>query len=131
LMMPVCVLVDVYPRAVRRARSPVAVGEIIVVVDVTVLPGRSHPRQSTVAAARKGMEKKSSRKSLPDGFKFNPRMVSRRWLDDGSTMARRAQRTNGLMARCLDGLDDGSTDLWLDISVAGCFLTARRWLDDG
>ncbi len=31
-MMPVCVLVDVYPRAVRRARSPVAVGEIIVVV---------------------------------------------------------------------------------------------------
>jgi hypothetical protein len=30
--MPVCVLVDVYPRAVRRARSPVAVGEIIVVV---------------------------------------------------------------------------------------------------
>ena len=32
LMMPVCVLVDVYPLAVRRARSPVAVGEIIVVV---------------------------------------------------------------------------------------------------
>ncbi len=32
LMMPVCVLVDVYPRAVRRARLPVAVGEIIVVV---------------------------------------------------------------------------------------------------
>jgi hypothetical protein len=31
-MMPVCVLVDVYPRAVRRARSPVVVGEIIVVV---------------------------------------------------------------------------------------------------
>jgi hypothetical protein len=31
-MMPVCVLADVYPRAVRRARSPVAIGEIIVVV---------------------------------------------------------------------------------------------------
>jgi hypothetical protein len=31
-MMPVCVLVDIYPRAVRRARSPVAVGEIIVVI---------------------------------------------------------------------------------------------------
>jgi hypothetical protein len=42
--------------------------------------------ESTVAATRKGMEKKSSRKSLPNGFKFNPRMVSRRWLDDGSTM---------------------------------------------
>ncbi len=33
-------------------------------------------RKSTVAAARKGMEKKSLRKSLPDGFKFDPRMVS-------------------------------------------------------
>ncbi len=44
-------------------------------------------RKSMVAAARKGMEKKSSRKSLPDGFKFDPRMVSRGWLDDGSTMA--------------------------------------------
>ncbi len=33
--------------------------------------------KSTVAAARKGMEKKLSRKSLPDGFKFDPRMVSR------------------------------------------------------
>ena len=32
LMMPVCVLVDVYPWAVRRARSLVAVGGIIVVV---------------------------------------------------------------------------------------------------
>jgi hypothetical protein len=42
--------------------------------------------KSMVAAARKGMEKKSSRKSLPDGFKFDPRMVSRRWLDNGSTM---------------------------------------------
>ncbi len=44
-------------------------------------------RKSMVAAARKGMEKKSSRKSLPNGFKFNPRMVSQQWLDDGSTMA--------------------------------------------
>jgi hypothetical protein len=44
-------------------------------------------RESTVSAARKGMEKRSSRKSLPNGFKFDPRMVSRRWLDDGSTMA--------------------------------------------
>jgi hypothetical protein len=43
--------------------------------------------ESTVAAARKGMEKESSRKLLPNGFKFNPRMVIRRWLDDGSTMA--------------------------------------------
>jgi hypothetical protein len=33
-------------------------------------------RKSTVAAARKGMEKKSLRKSLSNGFKFNPRMVS-------------------------------------------------------
>jgi hypothetical protein len=32
--------------------------------------------KSMVAAARKGMEKKSSRKSLPNGFKFDPRMVS-------------------------------------------------------
>jgi hypothetical protein len=32
--------------------------------------------KSTVASARKGMEKKSSRKSLPNGFKFDPRMVS-------------------------------------------------------
>jgi hypothetical protein len=32
--------------------------------------------KSMVAAARQGMEKKSSRKSLPNGFKFNPRMVS-------------------------------------------------------
>jgi hypothetical protein len=54
--------------------------------------------KSTVAAAGKGMEKKLSRKSLPDGFKFDPSMVSQRWLDDGSTMARRAQQTNGLMA---------------------------------
>jgi hypothetical protein len=44
-------------------------------------------RESTVAATRKGMEKKLSRKSLPNGFKFDPRMVSRQWLDDGSTMA--------------------------------------------
>ncbi len=44
-------------------------------------------RKSTVAAARKGMEKKSLRKSLPNGFKFDPRMVSQQWLDDGSTMA--------------------------------------------
>jgi hypothetical protein len=43
--------------------------------------------ESTVAAARKGMEKKSSRKSLPNGFKFDPRMVSQQWLDNGSTMA--------------------------------------------
>ncbi len=55
-------------------------------------------RESTVAAARKGMDKKSSRKSLPNGFKFNPRMVSQRWLNDGLTMAQRAQCTNGLMA---------------------------------
>jgi hypothetical protein len=88
-------------------------------------------RESTVAAARKDMEKKSSRKSLPDGFKFDPSMVSRQWLDDGSTMARGAQRTNGLMARCLDRLDNGLTDLWLNILVAGCFLMARQWLDDG
>jgi hypothetical protein len=87
--------------------------------------------KSMVAAARKGMEKKSSRKSLPNGFKFNPKMVSQQWLDDGSTMARQAQQTNGLMARCLDGLDDGLTDLWLDILAAGCFLMARRWLDNG
>jgi hypothetical protein len=33
-------------------------------------------RKSTVAATRKGMEKKLSRKSLPNGFKFDPRMVS-------------------------------------------------------
>jgi hypothetical protein len=33
-------------------------------------------RESTVAAARKGMEKKLLRKSLPNGFKFDPRMVS-------------------------------------------------------
>jgi hypothetical protein len=32
--------------------------------------------KSMVAAARKGMEKKSSRKSLPNGVKFDPRMVS-------------------------------------------------------
>jgi hypothetical protein len=32
--------------------------------------------ESTVAAARKGMEKKSSRKSLPNAFKFDPWMVS-------------------------------------------------------
>jgi hypothetical protein len=32
--------------------------------------------KSMVAAARKGMEKKLSRKSLPNGFKFDPRMVS-------------------------------------------------------
>jgi hypothetical protein len=32
--------------------------------------------ESTVAAARKGMEKKPLRKSLPNEFKFNPRMVS-------------------------------------------------------
>jgi hypothetical protein len=32
--------------------------------------------KSTVAAARKGMEKKSLRKSLPNSFKFDPRMVS-------------------------------------------------------
>ncbi len=32
--------------------------------------------KSTVAAARKGMEKKSLGKSLPNGFKFDPRMVS-------------------------------------------------------
>ncbi len=44
-------------------------------------------RESMVAAARKGMEKKSSRKSLPNGFKFDPRMVSQQWLDNGSTMA--------------------------------------------
>ena len=43
--------------------------------------------ESTVVAARKSMEKKSSRKSLPNCFKFDPRMVSRRWLDDGLTMA--------------------------------------------
>jgi hypothetical protein len=54
-------------------------------------------RESTVAAARKDMEK-MSRKSLPDGFKFDPSMVSRQWLDDGSTMAQGAQWTNGLMA---------------------------------
>ncbi len=72
-------------------------------------------RESTVAAARKGMEKKSWKKPLPNGFKFDPRMVSRRWLDDGLTTARGAQRTNGSMARCLDGLDDASTDLWHDI----------------
>jgi hypothetical protein len=33
-------------------------------------------RESMVAAARKGMEKKLLRKSLPNGFKFNPRTVS-------------------------------------------------------
>jgi hypothetical protein len=66
-------------------------------------------RESLVAAARKGMEKKSSRKSLPNGFKFDPRMVSRQWLDNGSTMARRAQWTNGLMSQCHNGLE-GSTD---------------------
>ena len=33
-------------------------------------------RESTIAAARKGMEKKSSRKSLPNAFKFDPWMVS-------------------------------------------------------
>jgi hypothetical protein len=33
-------------------------------------------RESMIAAARKGMEKKLSRKSLPNGFEFNPRMVS-------------------------------------------------------
>ncbi len=33
-------------------------------------------RKSMVAAARKGMEKKLLRKSLPNGFKFDPRMVS-------------------------------------------------------
>jgi hypothetical protein len=55
-------------------------------------------RKSMVAAARKGMEKKLSRKSLPNGFKFNPRMVSQQWLDNGSMMARQAQQTNGLMA---------------------------------
>jgi hypothetical protein len=54
--------------------------------------------KSTVAAARKGMERKSSRKSLSNGFKFSPRLVSRQWLDDGSMMARWAQQTNGLMA---------------------------------
>jgi hypothetical protein len=75
--------------------------------------------ESTVVATRKGMEKKLSRKSLPNGFKFYPRMVSRQWLDDGLTMARRAQQTNGLMARYLDRLDDGLTDLWLDILAAG------------
>jgi hypothetical protein len=32
--------------------------------------------KSTVAATRKGMEKRLSRKSLPNGFKFDPRMVS-------------------------------------------------------
>jgi hypothetical protein len=32
--------------------------------------------KSTVAATRKIMEKKSSRKSLPNGFKFDPGMVS-------------------------------------------------------
>jgi hypothetical protein len=88
-------------------------------------------RKSMVAATRKGMEKKLPRKSLPNGFKFDPRMVSQQWLDDGSTMARWAQRTNGLTARCLNGLDNGSTNLWLDILVAGCFSTARQWLDNG
>jgi hypothetical protein len=44
-------------------------------------------RESMVASARKVMEKKLSRKSLPNGFKFEPRMVSQRWLDNGSTMA--------------------------------------------
>ncbi len=33
-------------------------------------------RKSMVAATGKGMEKKPSRKSLSNGFKFNPRMVS-------------------------------------------------------
>jgi hypothetical protein len=32
--------------------------------------------KSMVIAARKGMEKKVTRKSLPNGFKFNPKMVS-------------------------------------------------------
>ncbi len=43
-------------------------------------------RESMVAATRKGMEMKSLRKSLSNGFKFDPRMVSRLWLDNGSTM---------------------------------------------
>jgi hypothetical protein len=64
-------------------------------------------RESTVTAARKGMEKKSSRKSLPNGFKFDPRMASQRWLGDGSTMAR----------RWLDDGSTGSTDQWLDGSI--------------
>ena len=44
-------------------------------------------RESTVAATRKGMEKKLSRKSLPYGFKFDPRMVGQRWLYNDLTMA--------------------------------------------
>jgi hypothetical protein len=55
---------------------------------------------STVAAARKGMEKKSSRKSLPDGFQVWPQdgesMMAWQWLDNGWT---------------------GSTDQWLDGSM--------------
>jgi hypothetical protein len=44
-------------------------------------------RKSMVAATRNDMEKKLLRKLLPNGFKFDPRMVSHLWLDDGSTMA--------------------------------------------
>ncbi len=45
-------LVDVYPRAVRRARSPVAVGGIIVVVLTDLIKKYVNPRNTITMVIR-------------------------------------------------------------------------------